>query len=202
MRRWGLLIVVVAALGLWVSASGFQSLRAQSRPNFALPALTLSLAQTELGEWDALNGSAVFENRGGVPAILLLPMDGADEGLRCVEYRWEVQFADGREVPMMEERWAWPFDPPRIRAQDFFTVAPGEVKRLPLSVLFSPEYHWDLSSPASYRTRLIYRYAPPDPAAPGTGPGAAARDDAALQQLLRDACRTTLASNWVEFTRE
>jgi hypothetical protein len=176
-----------------------EATRTLSRPPAPQPALHLTAQKTTLSGAEAPKFSIAFSNQGGAPLQLLKPIDGAEDGMRCVKYEWKVVRADG--APIKPRSYGRCGNSNSIGVEDFETVEPGANQAIAANWLAGPAMKLDLSPKGVYRVQLTYTFTLPDgdlspaPFGGGTKPGKA-------QELLKQTHECTIASNWVEFTRE
>ncbi|MHC5019192.1 MAG: hypothetical protein ACYTGX_03560, partial [Planctomycetota bacterium] len=135
----------------------------------------------------------------GAPVTLLNPVDGAEDGMRCVSYEWKVERTDG--APITPQSYGRCGNTNTITAKDFTTIQPGATTPIAADWLAGPGMKLDLSPKGVYRVQLIYKFQLPKGDVNGDGIRGGIQKGTA-QNLLKQAAECTVASNWVEITRQ
>ncbi|MHC5019560.1 MAG: hypothetical protein ACYTGX_05510, partial [Planctomycetota bacterium] len=75
-----------------------EATRTLSRPPAGEPVLHLAAATKVVKGDERLKFQVSVTNSGGAPVTLLNPVDGAEDGMRCVSYEWKVERTDGAPI--------------------------------------------------------------------------------------------------------
>jgi hypothetical protein len=104
---------------------------------------------------------ATLKNTGKEPARVVIPLDGAQEGVRKVRYDWAVVANDQPLTPKVTGRGN--FDPKQspIKGGEVVVLKPGE--EMPLFLPFAAGDFFDLRQPAVYEITLTYCFDPKGP---------------------------------------